>query len=77
MKTIYVNEPSRLGDKTYSKHELEYIMARGVADPGSMAQYTDTEIDFEQSTRKSVDAERVLEIVFMMAQGQPPVEEVN
>jgi hypothetical protein len=71
-KTITVDAPSRRGDETYSKLELEYSIAMSMLNPSYRKEINDVEIDFANSKRKSVDLVRAAEIVFMISKGQQP-----
>ena len=74
---ITIDKPSCRGDKTYSTKEYEYMMARSMSDPEYMQSIKHIEIDFANSKRKDVDMVRIMEIVFMMQQGQKPIEELH
>lgn len=74
---ITIDKPSCRGDKTYSNKEYEYMMARSMQDPAYLQSMKHIEIDYENSTRKDVDMVRIMEIVFMMQQGQKPIEELH
>lgn len=74
---ITIDKPSCRGDKTYSTKEYEYMMARSMQDPAYMHSIKHMNIDIANSKRKDVDIVRIMEIVFMMQQGQKPIEELH
>ena len=72
-----IDKPSCRGDKTYSTQEYEYMMAKSMCDPSYAENMKHISIDFANSKRKETDLVRIMEIVHMISQGQPAVEEMN